>query len=445
VKCPFQASRTVWSALKLQVHATSSTLSGMTMRSRFIKHSLFAAMLFAWTMHAWAAEQFANADERVADIDWLITQIETRYAYLPERHLDLAKMRSLFAPEARAAQTRDDLIHVVERVVAELHDDHVTLGTNTPSSPQLIPTGAELWAELRNGRAVIVEVLPGSSAAKAGLVPGDVVSSIGGIAVDQAIERAKAKTLTAPDAEALNFALRSLLAGTHDATRRIAVKNSNGQLRVVELPPFVSANNAGLVTWRWLNDKTGYIRIENSLGDSDTVAAFDAALSALSKASNLVVDLRNTPSGGNTDIAEPIMGRFIARTADYQRIFEPAAGKSFPQDSWLKAVAPRAPQVTARLVVLVNHWTGSMGEGLAIGFDALRRATIVGTPMARLCGGTDSFELPRTGIPVHLPTYRLYHVNATPREAFVPPIEVDLTRSRSAGDAILERALAVLD
>jgi carboxyl-terminal processing protease len=298
---------------------------------------------------------------------------------------------------------------------------------------------------MRDGRAVIVEVLPGSPAAKAGLAPGDVVLSIGGIAVDQAIERSKAKTLTAPDAEALDFSLRTLLAGTHDAARRIEVKHAKGNVRVIELPPFVSPDNTELVTWRWLNARTGYIRIENSLGDSGTVAAFDAALIALSKATNLVLDLRNTPSGGNTDIAEPIMGRFIAKPAEYQRIFEPAAGKRFPQDSWAKSVAPRAPQVTAKLTVLVNHWTGSMGEGMAIGFDAMKRAQIVGTPMARLCGGTESFELPKTRIPVHLPTYRLYHMNGTPREAFVPSIEVDLTRDHTGGDAILERALKTLD
>jgi C-terminal processing protease CtpA/Prc len=417
----------------------------MNLRSRSIKHSLFVALWFAFATCGRAAGTFAGADDRAADIDWLIAQIETHYAYLPERHLDLTRMRVLFEPEAMAAQTRGDFIHVVERVVAELHDDHVTLGTNTPSSPQLIPTGAELWAQMRDGRAVIVEVVPGSPAAKAGIVPGDVVVSIGGVAVDEAIQRTRAKTLTAPDTEASDFALRTLLAGTHDAARRIEVKHAKGDLRVIELPPFVSPHSTELVTWRWLNTRTGYVRIENSLGDGGAVAAFDAALSALSKATNLILDLRNTPSGGNTDVAEPIMGRFIATTAEYQRIFEPAAGKRFPQDSWVKTVAPRAPQVTARLVVLVNHWTGSMGEGMAIGFDAMKRAQIIGTPMARLCGGTESFELPKTGISVHLPTYRLYHVNGTPREAFVPSVEVDLTRAPTAGDAILERALKSLD
>ena len=422
--------------LRLKIHPPFSDFTHMP--------RTLVLLLCAFASHASAAE-FPGPDARAADIGWLVDQIETRYAYLPERHLDLAKMRALFVPQAKDANTRDEMIHVVERVVAELHDDHVTLGTNTPSSPQLIPTGAELWAEMRKDQATIVEVLPGSAAAKAGIAPGDVVVSVGGIAIDDALQRVKAKTLTAPDAEATDFALRTLLAGTHDQTRRIALKDAKGVIRVVELPPFVSSNAAELVTWRWLNARTGYIRIENSLGDSGTVAAFDAALDKLSTAQNLVLDLRNTPSGGNTDIAEPIMGRFIAKTADYQRIFEPAAGKQFPRDSWLKTVEPRAPRVTARLTVLVNHWTGSMGEGMAIGFDAMKRAQIVGTPMARLCGGTESFKLPGTGIPVHLPTYRLYHVDCTAREAFVPAISVDLTRARKAGDAILERALAALD
>jgi carboxyl-terminal processing protease len=360
-------------------------------------------------------------------------------------HLDLTKMRALFVPEARAAQTRADFVHVVERVVAELHDDHVTLGTNAPSSPQLIPTGAELWAQMRGWPRRHRRGAARQPAAKAGLAPGDVVLSIGGIAVDHAIERSKAKTLTAPDAEALDFALRTLLAGTHDAARRIEVKNAKGNVRVIELPPFVSPDNTELVTWRWLNARTGYIRIENSLGDSDTVAAFDAALSALSKATNLILDLRNTPSGGNTDIRRADHGAVHRQDRRISAHLRTRRRQAIPADSWLKTVAPRAPQVTARLIVLVNHWTGSMGEGMAIGFDAMKRAQIVGTPMARLCGGTESFELPKTGIPVHLPTYRLYHVNGTPREAFVPSIEVDLTRAPTAGDAILARALETFD
>ena len=77
----------------------------MNLRSS-INHSLFAALLVAFATCARAAGTFASADDRAADIDWLITQIETRYAYLPERHLDLTKMRALFVPEAGGSLLR---------------------------------------------------------------------------------------------------------------------------------------------------------------------------------------------------------------------------------------------------------------------------------------------------------------------------------------------------
>ena len=65
-----------------------------------------------------------------------------------------------------------------------------------------------------------------------------------------------------------------------------------------------------------------------------------------------------------------------------------------------------------------------MAEGLAIGFDAMGAATIVGTPMARLLGATDHFELPQSHVGVNIPVERLFHVNGTPREAFVPQVRV---------------------
>jgi carboxyl-terminal processing protease len=54
--------------------------------------------------------------------------------------------------------------------------------------------------------------------------------------------------------------------------------------------------------------------------DSRSVPAFDSALAALRNTRGLVLDLRNTPGGGNTDVAELILGRLITRAAGYQRV-----------------------------------------------------------------------------------------------------------------------------
>ena len=80
---------------------------------------------------------------------------------------------------------------------------------------------------------------------------------------------------------------------------------------------------------------------------------------------------------------------------------------------------------------------------MTIGLDAMKRATIVGTRMAGLCGATERFALPNTDIGVQFPTERLYHLDGTPREKFVPPVLVDLERETSE-DPILTRGIAIL-
>jgi carboxyl-terminal processing protease len=99
-------------------------------------------------------------------------------------------------------------------------------------------------------------------------------------------------------------------------------------------------------------------------------------------------------------------------------------------------------------VVLVGRWTGSMGEGLAIGFDGLGRATVVGTEMAQLNGAIYSYTLPNSGIGFKIPAERLFHVKGQPREAFRPPVYVDLKSAAKsqavAQDPVLERALEML-
>lgn len=111
--------------------------------------------------------------------------------------------------------------------------------------------------------------------------------------------------------------------------------------------------------------------------------------------------------------------------------------------AYLEQVAPRGPfTYEGPPVVLVGRWTASMDEGMAIALDGLHRATVVGTPMAGLLGATHGTTLPRTGWSVRVPAERLYHVDGTPREAFVPAVRVDA--GAPGENPALAAALAVL-
>jgi carboxyl-terminal processing protease len=84
-----------------------------------------------------------------------------------------------------------------------------------------------------------------------------------------------------------------------------------------------------------------------------------------------------------------------------------------------------------------------MGEGVAIGLDGMRRATVVGTRMAGLNGAVFDLQLPNTGIKLNYAAEKLFHMSGTPREDFVPPVEVELSGKRK-DDVILEEGIRTL-
>ena len=388
------------------------------------------------------ADQCREGPDNAFDVDWLTTQMAARYAYLTDRHIDIAKLRRIYVAEAGAVCEPHAFLNVLERFLAEFHDHHIEAKVNNAHSPQLVPSGTDLWAFVRDGKAVIEQVRPHSDSAKAGLHAGDVIVSIGGVPAMDAIKAHAPRCLAAPDGEADDYTLRALLAGTHDARRIFVASNAAGKTRAVDLPSFARPKAAAPLTRRTIG-AIGYIRVENSLGDSALVEAFDKAVSDLGDSKALILDLRNTPSGGNTDIAEPILGRFVSVRSGYQRVFDPGPGKIAPAGSWVRKVSPRGATITQPLAVLVDRWTGSMGEGMAIGFDGMRRATIIGTRMAGLCGATSDVTLPKSRIGVAFPTERLYHLDDTPRERWVPPVFVD--PATPGDDPILARALEILN
>ena len=168
------------------------------------------------------------------------------------------------------------------------------------------------------------------------------------------------------------------------------------------------------------------MRIHDSLGSDATGSAWDAALDDLNGTRGLILDLRDTPSGGNTDVARTLLGRLISVELPYQRHELPSKQHlGNTQRNWIERVEPRGRSpYDGPIAVLVGRWTASMGEGIAIGLDAMQRAKVFGTAMAGLRGATYSRRLTHTKVPIQVPAERLYHLDGTPREAFVPELVV---------------------
>jgi C-terminal processing protease CtpA/Prc len=394
-----------------------------------------------------AAGQSPTQDDFSQDFDFAWRTFESSYAYFDLKATAWRDVPRLYSADLQRVTTRDGFVGLLERVLDEVYDPHAQLTVNTATSPRLVPSGTDLWAAWRGEQAVITEVRADSDAQRAGIKPAAVVVSINDVPVADAVESRLGRAYPHSNAAARDWALRAVLAGTHNARRVLRLREGD-TARTVELAArdqFGSRAGSPVIHSK-LRPGVGYVRFNDSLGGDSTVEAFDRALGDLRNTRALIVDLRDTPSGGNTGVARGIMGRFVSRELPYQKHVLPAEERTIGvRRSWLELVSPRGAFVYRQpVVVLVDHWTGSMGEGLAIGLDATGGATVIGTSMAGLLGATEHVRLPHTGIGMNVPTERLYHVNGTPREAVQPKIIVDVARAADDQDPFVSAALARL-
>lgn len=410
-----------------------------------------APVLASLAAVAWLASPlvaYARDERAAAEFDVLWHALRDRYAYLEESGVDWDCVRASYRPRFVDLGPGADTVPLLERVLDELCDAHIQLNFNTSSSWRLVPSGSDLRGRFDGDDVVIDAVRAGSPAEAAGVVPGMRVLALREIPIDTAVERRFGECRRRASESDRDWALQSVLAGRRDEPRVLEIELDGVRRRFAIDESKRAPPPSAPLSFSLRDDGIGVIAIHDSLGDDLLVPAFDDALAALREAKALVLDLRDTPRGGNTTVARSLLGRFVDREAPYQKHELVSEARAYGvKRSWLELVSPRGPFVySGRVAVLVGAWTGSMGEGVAIAFDGLDRGTVIGARMAGLKGALARVELDAGGVVASFPAEKVFHVDGSPRERFVPRIVVDLAAPEHRGkpDPTLDVALAFL-
>ncbi|MCC5929136.1 MAG: hypothetical protein JJU28_07805 [Cyclobacteriaceae bacterium] len=354
------------------------------------------------------------------DFNEFWNDVNTHHAYLAQQGIDWEKVKEIYQPLVSQVTNDIEFIQFLEAVINELHNGHISLNTNLETSNRIIPGGQDLFVQKMNDKFFITDIRKGFGAEVCGLKIGDEIVLFNGKAIPEQVEGFLPKSAVNHTLEMKQYALNMLFAGTHDSKRTITINKNGNHIHYFPDSAHTSETD-NLIETKILNKTTAYIKINNSLGNLKTIEVFDRAIDDFLEYKNLIIDLTETPGGGNTTIARCIMGRFIDKTASYQQ--HEFDEKEFQtQRMWVEYVRPRKTQFKGKLFVLVGRWTGSMGEGIAIGFDGINRARVIGTEMAGLLGAIQNFSLSETKIGFQIPTERLYHINGTPREKYKPKV-----------------------
>ena len=401
------------------------------------------------TASAVAAEAKPLHVQRTQDADEFCRFVAGNYAYFDVKKTNWPRVCLSLRAQAALAADRTAFVSLLERALAELYDAHAHLSTSTSASPRLIPTHTDLWVVWRGDNAVIEAVRADSAAFKAGARAGMTVLEVNDEPISAAARAREPRFLIEADPAARDWALQSVLAGRQNQQPvRLKVAHE-GQTSTLSFNPDRPQSDA-LLTHRRLGPRgdVGVIRFNIALGEAALIAAFDAALTALNEADvqALVLDLRDTPSGGNSSVARGIMGRLVSTEAPYQRHESISEFRATGvRRVWTESVLPRGEAWRKPVVVLVGRWTGSMGEGIAVGLHAARAAPILGSPMARLLGAIEDFRLSNSGIGVRIATEKLFSPDGAPRESFVPcaPLPVAASDAAGAASTIIDTLMSI--
>ena len=368
-----------------------------------------------------AADELKPADF-AADAKSIETIVNKQYAYLDRFPRGRMPMTDKLRAEAAAVTTPRELVRYSERALALLADHHAITGSSTKESWAVVPSYSDLWVERSGSDYIIEQVRADTPASQARVRAGDRLVSVGGVPTASAVSAFWADLGAAGGGDRDGYAARVLVAGRRDRQRELVVQSGDGALRALSLPnlyyrnlldrPVLSASEQG---------RDLVIRVHDSLGNSATVAAFDRVMAGARPGQRIIIDLTDTASGGNTTVARAILGWFVDRPTSYQMHRLPAEERETGiARQWVEQFLPRqGKRHRGPVTVRVGRWTGSMGEGLAIGFDAIG-ARVEGSRMAGLLGAIYDHRLQRSGQVIKIPTERLYAVDGTPRERFVP-------------------------
>jgi Tol biopolymer transport system component/C-terminal processing protease CtpA/Prc len=336
------------------------------------------------------------------------------------------------APYIEASRNPDDMRRVMSLMIGELNGSH--LGINGPTAGGVVVPMARLGVRFdraaleRTGRYTVSEVIALGPAAVAGIVVGDVISSLDGAALGASV------------------VLDSVLLGKVGRKVSATVTNRAGQTREVSLQTVSLAAEKALLYRQWVEQRRALVATLSN-GRLGYVHMFDMGQPSLDQlhldldAENqardgVVVDVRNNNGGFVNAYAIDV----LARRSYLQ--FTPRGSVTSPARGSLGQRTIERPTV-----LVVNQHTLSDGEDFTEGYRALGLGKVVGEPTAGWIVFTSDVPL-LDGSTLRIPFIRVTDAKGQNMELRPRATDIQVVRpigeSYSGKDSQLEAAVKTL-
>lgn len=398
-------------------------------------------LFFVFSNYCLAQSNNFYKNKITEDYNQIIKDLSNHYIYLNDKDVDFDCVKKYYSKRINQLKTNKETTLFFEYLLDEFYDSHLILNTTTNNSFRL---HSPLYVAIQNNKVFIKNMWVTNIINPKANIIGAEVLKINGNNFQNEINKFPTNCSNKKSIEVREWIANKIISGRYNESRILTLKLTDNKIITLNVDQLKLKKESKLIS-SYIKNNIGVIKINNSLGNNKLIELFDKELNLLFHTKALILDLRNTVDGGNTYVARGIMGRFINKDMPYQKHVskEQYGNNPIVKKSWIEFVSPRGKIYKKPILVLVGRWTGSMGEGLAIGLDGMKRAKIIGTEMERLAGSMRQFYFKNRNYGYRIAIDKLFHLNGVAREKFVPWYYVNQHRNQNK-DETLFRAFQLL-
>ena len=292
-------------------------------------------------------------------------------------------------------------------------------------------------------KIVVVNVVPDSDAARAGVKPGMIVRTLDDKPVDARLAELRTKLGHWTNSRAHHFVIHNALLGGPNATLTLGLERADGTQFEVSLSRREVPSSPASLTAIRLPSGFSYVKINRAFL-SPVDDQFEGEFMALKDAAGFIIDLRGVSGGDIKGVGLKIANYFFPAKVSFGKFIK-RSGETAPFRSLNTGGSNEV--YTGPVVILVDEATRSAGEVFASGFQENGRAKIVGLQSCGCVLDRDSKKVKGGGV---LQYSHLGYISGKGRKlegtGVMPDRVVPLTITglRQGRDVILEDAERIL-
>lgn len=344
--------------------------------------SAVLALALAFTLSAKSSN--LSPKERLVVFEKIWKDVDEHY-YDPEfGGGDWQEVHKRYAPLVQAVKTDQEFYALMDRMTAELHDAHTRFSSPEQWANRKKHQGVSVGfrAGFVEGRVVVLDVTPGSNAAKSGVKTGMILTAVDGKAMEAQLESASDHVLRSSSERLTKLRILSTIFSANlEQPVDVSLQRADGSVLEAEFARQLLSNAPQVISAK-LPDGLGYVRFDEF--QHSLVQDFRNAVTDFRDAPGLILDLRRNRGGDGATLGA-MAGFFFDKKTLFERRMSRRQLSASEHDAHRTAetqvfVGKSGGQIYAGpLVILISEYSASAAEVFAAGMQDSGRATLAGS------------------------------------------------------------------